>query len=74
MTIGALILQLSLWFHGSRTLSVIDFTPAFLITGALAVLSSLIYFRLEPHAGEVISGRREIVVRSSSAEPAAAAD
>ncbi len=58
VTIAALVLHLSLWLHGSRTLSVLDFTPAFLITGILAFLSVLMYLPLEHRAGELVSGRR----------------
>jgi EmrB/QacA subfamily drug resistance transporter len=74
VTIAALVLHFSLWLSGSKTLLVHNFTPAFVITGVLALLSSLAYLLLEHHAGEVVSGRRSLVVRSAAAEEAAAAD
>ncbi|MHB8382293.1 MAG: MFS transporter, partial [Candidatus Binataceae bacterium] len=58
ITIAALVLHFSLWFHGSTVLTTQDFTPAFMITGILSLLSAFMYFPLERHAGAEVSGRR----------------
>jgi len=72
VTVAALVLHFSLWLHGAKALSVYEFTPAFLITGAMALLSTLTYLRLEEHAGETVSGKRSM--RSSGVvEPATVA-
>ncbi|HUO04848.1 MAG TPA: DHA2 family efflux MFS transporter permease subunit [Candidatus Binataceae bacterium] len=62
VTVAAMILHLSLWIDGSKTLTVHDFTPAFLITGALALLSAFSYTVLEHHAGAEVSGRHAMVI------------
>jgi len=74
VTIGALILHLSLSVHGSSALPVANFEPAFVITGLLALLATLMFFLLEPHAGEVVSGRRSTLIDSAPTEEAAAVD
>ncbi len=74
VTVAALIVHFSLWAHGSRALSVYDFTPAFLITAILALFSALTYFSLEHYAGEVVSGRRSMAADSTAVETAALAD
>ena len=74
VTIGALILHLSLSVHGSNTLTVANFEPAFVVTGLLALVATLMFFRLEHHAGEVVSGRRSTLIDSATAEEAAAVD
>jgi hypothetical protein len=74
VTIAALILHFSLWFHGSKTLTVHDFTPAFLIIGVLSLLSALTYLALEDHAGEVVSGRATMMSTSAASEEAVSAD
>jgi len=74
VTVAALILHLSLWSHASKVLTVHDFTPAFLITGVLSLLSALTYLTLEHHAGEVVSGRRTSIMDSSPTAEAVPAD
>jgi EmrB/QacA subfamily drug resistance transporter len=74
VTVAALILHLSLSVHGSSALSVANFQPAFVIIGLLAFLATLMFFLLEQHAGEVVSGRRSRLIDSSTTEEAAAVD
>jgi len=58
VAIGAMLLHLSLGGRSAAHLSAHDFTPAFMIMGALAILSSLLFIPLEYHAGAEVSGRR----------------
>lgn len=74
ITVAALVLHLSLWSHGSKVLTVHDFTPAFLITGVLSLLAALTYIVLEPQAGSVVSGRSSIVTAPAVPEEAVPAD
>ena len=56
VALGAMLLHLSLTAHGGH-FTTSDFTPAFVVMGVLALLSSL-FFPLEYHAGDEVSGRR----------------
>ena len=58
VTIGAMLLHMSLDGRSAAHLSVHDFTPAFMIMGTLALLSSLLFIPLEYYAGDEVSGRR----------------
>lgn len=53
---GALVLHLTDLGRGGGELEAADFTPAFLLVGVLAALSSLAFLRLPRDAGEEISG------------------
>ena len=55
---AALLLHVSLHGRSVATLTSRDFTLPFVITGLLAVGSSMIYLWLDPHAGHEVSGRR----------------
>ena len=72
---AALLLHVSLHGRSVATLSSQDFMLPFIITGLLAVLSSLIYLWLDPNAGHEVSGRRpsESISRTihATAEPEA---
>jgi MFS family permease len=57
VALGAMLLHLSLTAHGGH-LTTSDFTPAFVVMGVLALLSSLLFIPLEYHAGAEVSGRR----------------
>ncbi len=58
VTIGAMLLHMSLHGRSAAHLSVHAFTPAFMIMGTLALLSSLLFIPLEYYAGDEVSGRR----------------
>jgi EmrB/QacA subfamily drug resistance transporter len=56
VSLAALLLHLSLYLHGTTTLSSRDFGPAFVITGLLSLLSSLLFLPMAAHAGAELSG------------------
>jgi len=58
VTVGASILQLSLAFRHSETLVAGDFPLAFLVAGAISVLSFISFARLPRDAGEEVAGRK----------------
>ncbi len=67
---AALLLHVSLHGRSVTTLSSRDFGLPFVITGVLALGSSLIYLWLDPHAGEEVSGRRARAEISAAMQPA----
>ncbi len=71
---AALLLHISLHGRSVSTLSAQDFALPFIITGILAVGSSVIYLWLDPNAGEEVSGRRSSVAISSTVHPVPEAD
>jgi len=73
VTLGALLLHIALHGRTAAHLSVHDFTPAFMIMGVLALLSSLLFIPLEYHAGDEVSGRR-VGVELSPAQTVPEAD
>jgi len=60
VTVGASILQLSLAFRRSETLVAGDFPLAFLVVGAISVLSFISFVRLPRDAGEEVAGRKRV--------------
>jgi hypothetical protein len=74
VALGAMLLHMSLGARGAAHLSVHDFTPAFLVMGILALLSSVLFIPLERHAGAEVSGRRVGVELSRSAQTVPEAD
>jgi EmrB/QacA subfamily drug resistance transporter len=57
VAVGALVVEITLRLKGSATMTAADFPPAFLAIGLLAATAALIFWRLEPDAGEELSGR-----------------
>jgi len=74
VALGAMLLHMSLGAHGGGHLSVHDFTPAFVVMGVLALLSSLLFIPLEYHAGDEVSGRRAGVELSRTPQTVTEAD
>jgi EmrB/QacA subfamily drug resistance transporter len=74
VALGAMLLHVSLRASGSSQLSTHDFTPAFLVMGFLALLSSLFFLPLEYHAGDEVSGRQRGVELSRTPQTIAEAD
>jgi hypothetical protein len=74
VAIGAMLLHMSLSARGAAHLSVHDFTPAFVVMGCLALLSSLLFIPLEYHAGDEVSGRQRSVELSHTAQTVTEAD
>src|SRR5580658_1944364 len=74
VALGAMLLHMSLRASGSAHLSTHDFTPAFLVMGFLALLSSLFFLPLEYHAGDEVSGRQRGVELSRTPQTVTEAD
>jgi hypothetical protein len=74
VALGAMVLHMSMEAHGTGHLSVHDFTPAFLIMGVLALMSSVLFIPLEYHAGAEVSGRRAGVELARTAQTVPQAD
>ncbi len=74
VALAALLLHLSVGLHHGAALSAHDFSPAFVVTGVLALLSSLLFLPLEHHAGEEVSGRRRSVALPPTIQSATEAD
>ena len=60
ITVGALVLQLSLAIRHSQTLAGADFLPAFLVVGLIATVSCVSFARLPKDAGEEVAGRKRV--------------
>jgi EmrB/QacA subfamily drug resistance transporter len=73
VALGAMLLHLSLTAHGGH-LTTSDFTPAFVVMGVLALLSSLLFLPLEYHAGDEVSGRQRGVELSRTPQTVTEAD
>jgi EmrB/QacA subfamily drug resistance transporter len=74
VALGAMMLHMSLRASGSAHLSTHDFTPAFIVMGVLALLSSLLFLPLEYHAGDEVSGRQRGVELSHTPQTVTEAD
>jgi EmrB/QacA subfamily drug resistance transporter len=74
VALGAMLLHMSLRASGSSQLSTHDFTPAFVVMGVLALMSSLLFLPLEYHAGDEVSGRRAGVELSHTPQTVPEAD
>ncbi|MEJ8676863.1 DHA2 family efflux MFS transporter permease subunit [Chromobacterium amazonense] len=59
VTVGAFALQSAAWLQGHPQLQADDFGHAFLIMGGLTALSSLLFVRLAPNAGQQVSAGHE---------------
>jgi Na+(H+)/acetate symporter ActP len=66
VSLGAAGLEFARSLHGGGALTVPDFAPAFLLVAAVSATSIFVFWRLEPEAGAVVSGRK-------AADPALAA-
>jgi EmrB/QacA subfamily drug resistance transporter len=74
VALGAMLLHMSLAASGSAHLTTHDFTPAFVVMGVLALLSSLFFLPLEYHAGDEVSGRQRGVELSRTPQTVTEAD
>jgi EmrB/QacA subfamily drug resistance transporter len=57
VALGALAVELTVYFHGSPSLSAGDFPPAFLAVAAISATSVFIFARLSPDAGAELANR-----------------
>jgi hypothetical protein len=69
VSVGAAGLEFAHSLHGGGSLAVSDFTPAFLLVAAVSVTSAVVFRRLEPDAGAVVSGRKAAAVGRAAAQP-----
>jgi EmrB/QacA subfamily drug resistance transporter len=69
VSVGAAGLEFARSLHGGGALEVSDFAPAFLLVAAVSALSVVMFWRLEPDAGAVVSGRKARVVGEAAAQP-----
>jgi EmrB/QacA subfamily drug resistance transporter len=69
VSVGAAGLEFARGLHGGGALAVSDFTPAFLLVAALSAMSVVVFWRLEPDAGALVSGRRVADVRGPTPQP-----
>ena len=57
VAVGAMAVELTVYFKGSGPLQAADFPPAFLTVAAISALSVLIFARLSPEAGAEMADR-----------------
>ncbi|HET7912377.1 MAG TPA: MFS transporter [Pseudolabrys sp.] len=57
VAVGALAVELTVYFKGSNALQAADFPPAFLAVAAISALSVLIFAQLSPEAGAEMADR-----------------
>jgi MFS family permease len=57
VAVGALTVELTVYFKGNNTLQASDFPPAFLAVAAISALSVFIFARLPPEAGAEMADR-----------------
>jgi hypothetical protein len=69
VSVGAAGLEFARNLHGGGALEVSDFAPAFLLVAAVSALSVVMFWRLEPNAGAVVSGRKARVAGEAAAQP-----
>jgi EmrB/QacA subfamily drug resistance transporter len=69
VSVGAAGLEFARSLHGGGVLTVPDFEPAFLLVAAVSAMSILVFRRLEPDAGAVVSGRRARTVNEVATQP-----
>jgi len=60
VAIGALAVETTMTMHDGSAISAEDFRPAFLLIGAIAASSSILFWTLPPDAGDSLSGRTPI--------------
>jgi EmrB/QacA subfamily drug resistance transporter len=58
VAVGALIVEITLWFRHEAMMGAADFPPAFLIVGLLTASASLVFAQLPADAGAELAGRR----------------
>jgi len=60
VTVAAFVLQTSMAFRRTETLSTVDFWPAFLVIGVISLLSYFGFASLPIDAGEELAGRKRV--------------
>ncbi len=57
VAVGALIVEITLWYRHETTMGAADFPPAFLVVGLLTASASLVFAQLPADAGAELAGR-----------------
>jgi hypothetical protein len=57
VAVGALIVEITLWYRDETTMGAADFPPAFLVVGLLTASASLVFTQLPADAGAELAGR-----------------
>ncbi len=57
VAIGALAVDLTLWWRGHTTITAADFQPAFVTIGVIAATATIVFARLPPDAGAELARR-----------------
>ena len=66
VAVGALAVELAVQFEGRRLITAEDFRPAFLLVGAIAASSALLFWSLPPDAGASLANREPIAAPDAS--------
>jgi len=66
---GALLLNLTLSWHGESTLHADDFWPAYIGIGVMSLFSALSFLQLSPEAGQEMSGHKINLVETAPDKP-----
>ena len=66
VAVGALCVELAVTFKGEPTITADDFRPAFLVIGAIAASSSILFWTLPPDAGASMANREPIAAPDAS--------
>lgn len=73
VSLSAGVLEFTRSMRGDTTLVAEDFTPAFLVVSAIALIAPLLFLRLAPDAGASVSGRGAQAAAAAEANPEPAA-
>ncbi len=60
VAVGALAVETTMTMQGGTTITADDFRPTFLLIGAIAASSSILFWTLPPDAGDLLSDRAPI--------------
>jgi EmrB/QacA subfamily drug resistance transporter len=67
VAVGALAVDVTLWWRGHDTIAAADFQPAWLIVAAISALSGLVFWRMPSDAGAALAQRAPVPTAASSA-------
>jgi EmrB/QacA subfamily drug resistance transporter len=65
VAVGALTVEMAVRYHGQTEITIADFPPGFLLVGAIAAASALIFMRLPANAGAEMANRVPATTGSS---------
>jgi hypothetical protein len=70
VAVGALVVDLTLWWRGHATITAADFQPAWIIAASISALSCLVFIRMPSDAGAALAtGRRAAEADTEEDEP-----